>query len=141
MATSHIISDFAARIALIGLLLTSVVCAQQENTFSEFISVMADAEKLNEKLTQLAQNQAVELRALVLKARTHETAQEALKFYTANEMVFVEHSFKLGLHQPLDTYRDECSAALAEINGSFGLQPSYPLIERGLRWLEKNSRY
>lgn len=140
MTASHFISNVSVLITLVGMLLASAVCAQKEDTLSEFISVMADTDKLNEKLTQLAQKQAVELRALALEARTREGAQKALKFYTANEMVFVAHSFKLGLHQPLDTYRQECTAALADINLLFGLQPSYSLVERGLKWLETNLR-
>jgi len=140
MKTSRSISGFAARIALLAVLLTSTVWAQQEDTFSEFISVMADTEKLDDKLTELAKNLAGELKASALESQTQNEAQETLAFYTANEMIFVEHSFKLGLHRPLDTYRQECTESLAAIKASFGLQPSYSFIERVLRWLETNSR-
>lgn len=138
--SSRSVSYFAVLIALIGTLLAPVACAQQEATFSEFISLVADTGKLNDGLIQLAKHQAAELRALTLESRTHEAARDALSFYTAKEMVFIEHSFKLGIHQPLDTYRNECLPSLGEIKLSFGLQPSYSLLEKVLKWLETHSR-
>lgn len=67
-------------------------------------------------------------------------AQETLRGYVAEEILFVEYSYKLGATTALDTYRHRCATALSKLSAEYSIQPQYNWIEKGLIWFEANSR-